>query len=344
MVKRVLRFVPAALGIGLSAVVLYAAASYPSGVKSFTTKTDGAGQTIFAAHINDIQDEIVAIEGALLNGFAHTLKPSGDAVSDLGTGGLRWRDLYLSRNAVVGGSLTVTAGLFGGVIQTTTATGVNNDFVLTAGATVLRCNNATLLTISGMSPGADGQRLAVVSIGAGQVDLPHGTSAAGLLSSAADRLLNFATVGQTSLAPGVGVAEYVYDVTTARWRLVHHDQGAWITRTFAAGNYTASAGTWTVASATRDAFWLKGRTLFFSVQVSGTTSGTPASVKVLIPNGYGNAANDIGMGYISNNGGGGTEAAWWQPSATLLFFLQVDGGAFAAGTVAVSAAASFEVQ
>jgi hypothetical protein len=44
------------------------AASYPSAVKSFTTKTDGPGQTVFAAHVNDIQDEVVAIESALVNG------------------------------------------------------------------------------------------------------------------------------------------------------------------------------------------------------------------------------------------------------------------------------------
>jgi hypothetical protein len=46
------------------------AASYPTSVKAFTTKQDGAGNTIFAAHVNDIQDEVVAIESGLLNGTA----------------------------------------------------------------------------------------------------------------------------------------------------------------------------------------------------------------------------------------------------------------------------------
>jgi len=66
-------------------------ATYPSGAKSFTTKVDGPTQTIFAAHINDAQDEIVAIESALAtNGVAHALKPSTAGGQDLGTAGLPW--------------------------------------------------------------------------------------------------------------------------------------------------------------------------------------------------------------------------------------------------------------
>jgi hypothetical protein len=39
-------------------------ASYPSSVKSFTTKVDGT-TTIEASHINDLQDEVVAVQTAL---------------------------------------------------------------------------------------------------------------------------------------------------------------------------------------------------------------------------------------------------------------------------------------
>lgn len=44
------------------------AASYPSAVKSFTSKS--AGDTIQPAHVNDLQDEVAAIEGGLLGGTA----------------------------------------------------------------------------------------------------------------------------------------------------------------------------------------------------------------------------------------------------------------------------------
>ena len=45
-------------------------ATYPTAVKTFTTKNDGAGNIIQASHINDLQDEITAIEDGLLNGTA----------------------------------------------------------------------------------------------------------------------------------------------------------------------------------------------------------------------------------------------------------------------------------
>lgn len=226
-------------------------------------------------------------------------------------------------------------------VITTTSTGTQNDFAPgLIGNTIVRCNNATLLTINGLSGGYDGQRIMLVSIGAGQVDLAH--QAAG--SSAANRFINLATVGNTPLAPGSGSAELVYDATTARWRLTQHEQGAWITRTFAAGNYTASAGNWTVAAATLDKFYLRGRTLWFSVSASGTTSGTPVSVKVTLPQSYAALASDIAAAYISANGAGAGEGGYTQAAATTINFQRFNNVAFAAGTVAVNSVSVFEIQ
>jgi hypothetical protein len=135
------------IGIGVLALTvgLYAAASYPTSVKSFSVKL--AGQTISAAHINDIQDEIVAIEGALLNGFAHTLKPSVAGAQDLGTAGLPWgttRTRAVNFDAV--STLTVASGAVVATrsnhaldtegaaatddLDTITATGLTDGFVL----------------------------------------------------------------------------------------------------------------------------------------------------------------------------------------------------------------------
>lgn len=55
-----------ALALALASVTLFAAASFPTSVKSFTTKI--AGDTIQPAHINDLQAEVTAIETSLLNG------------------------------------------------------------------------------------------------------------------------------------------------------------------------------------------------------------------------------------------------------------------------------------
>lgn len=44
-------------------------ASYPTSAKSFTTKSDGTGNTIYASHVNDLQDEVTAVETDLLAGL-----------------------------------------------------------------------------------------------------------------------------------------------------------------------------------------------------------------------------------------------------------------------------------
>jgi hypothetical protein len=103
MMKRVLSF--GAVVVVLT-TVLYAAASYPSSVKSFSTKL--AGQTISASHVNEIQDEIVAVETALLNGFTHALKPTVTGAQDLGTSSLHWGTIYA--NAFAGGAQDFTCG------------------------------------------------------------------------------------------------------------------------------------------------------------------------------------------------------------------------------------------
>src|SRR5687767_2599647 len=46
-------------------------ASYPTGV--FSPAAKSGGQTIQAAHVNDLDGEVVAVESALLNGIAHAV-------------------------------------------------------------------------------------------------------------------------------------------------------------------------------------------------------------------------------------------------------------------------------
>jgi hypothetical protein len=169
------------------------------------------------------------------------------------------------------------------VVQTITSTGTVNDLALTsttAPLVILRCNNATDLTLTGFVAGTAGQRVIVQSVGAGNVLL---TPQAG--SSAANRLINFATVGNTPLFAGVGTAEYVRDGTTARWRLDTHDQGRPITPTFAAGSFTGSGSlTWTVASANTMQYYLRGKILTVFVSVTLTSTGGTASTLLQISN------------------------------------------------------------
>jgi hypothetical protein len=227
--------------------------------------------------------------------------------------------------------------------STITTTGTQTALTIPAstGPVVVICNNATILTIQGITAGVDGQQLTLISKGAGQVDLVNQSGSA----TAANRLINGVT-GTRSLAAGTGTAALLYDATEARWRVVAHAQGGWITRTFAAGNYTASAGTWTVASATRDASWLKDKTLLYSCSASGTTSGTPVSVRIAIPGGFTAAGDDFTAFYNQNPGTGTGEGGYVNVASggTVFNFQRFNNVAFAAGTVTVAAQIQIEVQ
>lgn len=81
------------------------AASYPTSAKSFSTKA--TTNVVESSHINDIQDEVTAIETALLTGgVAHNVFPSGTRT--LGTSSAFWDKGYVT--ALVLGAET-TSGI-----------------------------------------------------------------------------------------------------------------------------------------------------------------------------------------------------------------------------------------
>lgn len=73
--------------------------SYPTSVKSFTTKN--TGDVVQAAHINDLQDEVAAIEAGIRNGTA-PINASGSTLTSLSVTG------NSTLAAVQGGASTFT--------------------------------------------------------------------------------------------------------------------------------------------------------------------------------------------------------------------------------------------
>lgn len=181
-------------------------------------------------------------------------------------------------------------GTFQGVFKpdeaTITSTGTQND-VSFSDAGVLRCNNASDLTITGFAAGQAGQRLTVVSVGAGQVYFAHQNSG----SVANNRFINWLSTGNTPLAAGKGTATFEYDATALRWRLVAHTQGAPISQPYSAGDFTGSgAMTWGVGSGDVGTYtyYITGRLLHFSVEFGPTTVGGTANTTLSfkIPGNY----------------------------------------------------------
>jgi hypothetical protein len=174
------------------------------------------------------------------------------------------------------------------ITQVTTATGTQNDFALLPGVSVLVCNNASALTITGMTAGLPNQVLYVYSANA-QVDFAHASGS----SAAANRLTNFATSGTTSLAGASGSAVYVYDLSSTRWKLFQHVQGDYIDVAYSAGNFTTTGGsgtTWTVDSGDQKtySYYLSGRNLTVVVYLDTTSISSSSAIQlfVAIPNSF----------------------------------------------------------
>jgi hypothetical protein len=301
---------------------------------------------------------------------SQAVAPTTDNTYDFGSSTFAFRDAYVKRNTILNtvsytwpgsqgpagsllqnnGSGTLSWATGGWTPVTTTSTGTQNDFAPgLSGNTIVRCNNATLLTITGLAGGVDGQHVKFESIGAGQVDFaPQNTG-----STAANRQINFAgssgTLAPTSLAAGSGFAEVVYDGTSARWRLTQHEQGAWITPTYAGANYTAQTGTWTVDSAdvTTQAYYLKGRTLTVAFNfVTTSVSATPTSLNILNPawGGFTSAKAIIGAQVYSDNSAA-FAMGYVATLGTVLTVNKITGTwAIATNTTSANGQITFEVQ
>ena len=287
-------------------------ASYPTSAKSFSAKLNG--DVIAVGHVTDLEAEVTAVETALVAGLP---------VTHGGTG-VTTRTAYgviVGGTTATGATQTITPGTSGYLltsggasavptwaaaatttptIQTTTSTGTQADFSTSLSATVhqilLRCNNASLLTITGFTAGGSaptsGDIVDVVSVNA-QVEFDHQTG-----STAAYQLTNWVTVGNTPLAANSGTARYIYDGTTTKWRLVAHQQGTWIAQAYSAGNFTSDVGTFTVEAGdvAKNVYWVRGKQLTIQIRLDGwSTTSTPGAIRSAYPGSY----LDLGTNYAA---------------------------------------------
>lgn len=189
-------------------------------------------------------------------------------------------------------------------VVTSTATGAQNNFDPgIAGDTIIRWNGASSAAITGFSQGYDGQRLTIVNVTASQIFTVADSSSS---STAGKRCLNRVASAPTPIALK-GSMTYVYDGTSAAWRLVQHDQGGWIAAPFVAGDYTASTGNWTVISGnvTTARYRLNGTDLEFDLLVTGTTvTATPATLRRLLFGFTSAATRQLSSGALAIDNGG----------------------------------------
>ena len=163
-------------------------ASYPATPVVFPARSDGA--TIFAAHVNALQDEVAAVEAALLGGLAHDLK------------GLQ--------------SLTLP-----GFLTPPTLTADTNDYA-PAGlptAYTVRLTSDAARNVSGMLAQPLGRIVVLLNAGSNPITFLHASA----LSAAVNRFLIFAG-GTRTLQPGDSITVQ-YDPANF-WRVIGDAQSA----------------------------------------------------------------------------------------------------------------------
>jgi hypothetical protein len=112
-------------------------ASYPSNVKSFTTKVDGV-TTVAAADINDVQSEIVAVETALGTNPATSVLGSGSIGSYTAAPGTLTNVSARLQNIEAGLSASSTDGSRIGYTQLATGSVGTSTSITVAGASYVK--------------------------------------------------------------------------------------------------------------------------------------------------------------------------------------------------------------
>jgi hypothetical protein len=189
-------------------------------------------------------------------------------------------------------------------VVNSTATGAQNNWAPgLAGDTVINWSGATALTVTGFAGGVSGQMVTFRNTGTALATFSHNSGS----SSAGNKLFNIATGAGTPVAPG-GHITYQYDGT--QWQAISHDQGAWITPAYAAGDFTGNGSmTWTVdAGDVADcAYRLQGRTMTVTIRLAPTTVGGTLNSTLQVGNGaWGGFTAALGvnnaLGYCNDNG------------------------------------------
>lgn len=149
------------------------------------------------------------------------------------------------------------------------AVGTQNDFAPgLVGNTLVRMNNASLVTITGFANGVTGQRLTVINVGAGQVDFVYNSAGS---ATGNKMILPVSSMNMSLGAAGQGSAEFIYD-GSGRWMMIGFQQGGSISFTPTITFNAASVGI--TYSTQSGGYYISGRTLFFSGTITLSAKGS----------------------------------------------------------------------
>lgn len=126
------------------------AASYPTSIASFATKS--TGDTIQPGDVNGLQDEVVAMETGLENGFQHNLIPLTDNLKDLGDSAHAWKNLWTKGTTQFNGIAYTWPGADGSSGQVLQTNGSKTLSWITPASPSFIVQNGFRLTLTSATP------------------------------------------------------------------------------------------------------------------------------------------------------------------------------------------------
>jgi len=210
-----------------------------------------------------------------------------------------------------------------GSVVASTVTGTQNNYAPTlSNRTLIEWAGAADATFTGLAGGAVGKIVTFKNTGSFVAYFAHQHAS----SSAGNKFRNFATSASTPIA-ATGAITFQYDGTD--WQIISHEQGAWITPTFSAANFTASAGTWTVdaGDVLTDMYRLSGRTLHWQFAVATTSVSTTPTYLQRTLWGFTSGSQRFDS-VIQQADNGATQSvgyAWIQPAFSTVLFGKFSG-------------------
>jgi hypothetical protein len=239
------------------------------------------------------------------NGTRRTLRKVTLAIGStlVYTDGEGWRVMDVNGN-ILGTSGTSSGGSGAFTVISNTATGAVNDWAPAgmSGNTMIEWNGVSDFAPTGLAGGVAGQIIIFKNNTAAKI----ATFANLVTSAAGNQFTNYVTSAPTPVAAG-GSITFQHDGTN--WKIVGHEQGAWITPAYLSTDFTGQAAmTWTVDAGDVIVYRyrLAGRMLMVSWVLRTTSVGGTLNKALIIkvPGGFA-IANQATNGYMYNDNAGG---------------------------------------
>jgi hypothetical protein len=203
---------------------------------------------------------------------------------------------------------------------------------------VIYWNGTAPATIHGLAGGINGQVVTIKNHSSNGSILTFPYYSATALPE--NRFVNNASSGATQIA-AEGSITFLLAVAAGPWFLLAHEQGAWITPPFSAADY----GGWAVAAGqvTLARYRLSGRTLQWSLYISGASLASPAAVSRSIFGGFTTPPAAYFAFVHSVSDSAGATAGFGQHTSVITFYRDTNAASINAGTVSLNCTAMVEV-